>query len=346
VKTYVYNWMKHLRRRAAGEEIRAFPLLGDLGRLNHDASTLPAWTTISRLAALHAANRLGSPALDLLVAGSDVFHASNQVRRTPRRSLLTATIHDLTAYLMPEVHTRGNVEADRRFFEGILRRADGLIAVSENTRTDALRLLRLSPERVVTIHSGVADEYFDASPTRRARPYALYVGTIEPRKNLSTLLDAWGSLRADIRGEFDLVVAGPAGWGASSTLERIRAQATYLGYVPEADLPGLTAGAAAFVYPSLYEGFGFPVAQAMAGGVPVITSNLSCLPEVTGGAALLVDPRSPSEIGCAISRVLESVSLRSEMAARGREIAKRYRWACCAEESLNFFRKVAGRELH
>ena len=95
----------------------------------------------------------------------------------------------------------------------------------------------------------------------------LYVGTIEPRKNLDTLLDAWGKLSADLRDEFDLVIAGPEGWGSENTLARIRAEATYLGYVPEADLPGLVAGAAVFVYPSLYEGFGFPVVQAMAAGV-------------------------------------------------------------------------------
>ena len=127
------------------------------------------------------------------------------------------------------------------------------------------------------------------------RPYALYVGTVEPRKNLDRLLDAWQSLPASVREQFDLVVAGPEGWQSAGTMARLRAPAPgvrYLAYVPEPDLPGITAGAIVFVYPSLYEGFGFPVAQAMAAGVPVITSDLSSLPEVTGGAAALIDPRS------------------------------------------------------
>ena len=146
----------------------------------------------------------------------------------------------------------------------ILRRADGLIAVSENTRQDAIRLLKIAPEKIDTIYSGVAEEYFGAQPARRERAYVLYVGTIEPRKNLDTLLDAWRQLKPGLRQEFELVIAGPKGWGSESTLARVCAEATYLGYVPEADLPRLVAGAAVFVYPSLYEGFGFPVVQAMA----------------------------------------------------------------------------------
>jgi glycosyltransferase involved in cell wall biosynthesis len=189
----------------------------------------------------------------------------------------------------------------------------------------------------------VSEVIFDASPMKRARPYLLYVGTIEPRKNLLTLLDAWKQVTPALREKFELVVAGPVGWSAQETVARIRAEATYLGYVPEEDLPGLVAGATAFVYPSLYEGFGFPVVQAMAAGVPVVTSNVSCLPEVAGDAAVLVDPRSASEFAAAVTRLLESAKLRSELGRRGRERARRYRWEACAEESLQFFHRIGGR---
>lgn len=114
----------------------------------------------------------------------------------------------------------------------------------------------------------------------------------------------------------------------------------YLGYVPEDELPGLTAGATAFVYPSLYEGFGFPVAQAMAAGVPVITSNTSCLPEVAGEGALLVDPRSPREIQAALEKLLSSQSLRDQLRTAGTDRARRYRWEACARQSLEFFRRL------
>ena len=147
------------------------------------------------------------------------------------------------------------------------------------------------------------------------KPYFLFVGSIEPRKNVDTLLSAWESLPVSFRDEHELVVAGLPGWRSDTTTKRLmqanseKQGIRYLGYVPEPDLPALTAGAAAFVYPSLYEGFGIPVAQAMAAGCPVITSNVSSLPEITGGAAILIDPRSVAELSAAILRVGESSDL-------------------------------------
>ncbi|MBX9601973.1 MAG: glycosyltransferase family 4 protein [Bryobacteraceae bacterium] len=339
VKNYVWHWVNAMRGIAGRDAIRAFPFLGDLGALNHQGSPYPALPTLARLALVYGANVPG-PWLDLLHRGCEVFHASNQTRIAPRRMKLTATIHDLTCFLMPELHTRGNVGADRDFARGILARADRLIAVSENTRRDAIEVLKLDPGRVETIYSGVPDSFFVAKPAARSRPYVLFVGTIEPRKNLGALLDAWKQVKA--RERFDLIIAGPAGWSSERTLQRIRAESVYRGYVPEAEMPGLTAGATAFVYPSLYEGFGFPVAQAMAAGVPVVTSNTSCLPEVAAEAALYADPRSATEIAAQLDRVLESESLRTRMAAAGRERARAYRWDNCARASLRFFERVAG----
>lgn len=130
--------------------------------------------------------------------------------------------------------------------------------------------------------------------------------------------------------------------GSEETMARIRSEATYLGYVPEVDLPSLTAGATVFAYPSLYEGFGFPVAQAMAAGVAVLTSNNSSLREIARDGALLVDPKSPAEITRGLTRLLESESMRSEIARRGRARAEQFRWETCAERSLAFFRRIAG----
>jgi glycosyltransferase involved in cell wall biosynthesis len=340
IKSYTYHWVRHLRRLAQSDDIRAFPYLNDFGGLDHEASTLSEWQTLPRLALLYFVNVPGNPTLDWILGSSDIFHASNQVRIAPKHVKLTATVHDLTCWLMPQLHTAGNVRADRSFADNILRRAAGLIAVSENTRQDAIRLLNILPEKIETIYSGVPEEYFGAKPTSRQRPYVLYVGTIEPRKNLDTLLDAWRALKPELRQEFELVIAGPQGWGSENTLHRIRAEATYLGYVPEADLPGLVAGATVFVYPSLYEGFGFPVVQAMAAGVAVLTSNNSCLPEIAGDGALLVDPLSVSEIARSLTRLLESESQRAELAARGRERAQQFRWETCAAKSLAFFRSL------
>jgi glycosyltransferase involved in cell wall biosynthesis len=343
VKSYVYYWLRSLRAQArAGDEIRAFPFLGNFDRLDHEGSALGVWGTAPRIALVHALKVLGRPLLDAAIAGSDIFHASNQVPCAPGRARLTATVHDLTCWVMPELHTAANRHADQVFAGQVLKPAAGLIAVSENTRQDAIRILGVSPEKITTIHSGVAAEYFDAIPAYRPRPYVLSVGTIEPRKNLETLLDAWLGLRPELRQNFDLVVAGPRGWISGATFARVRAESTYLGYVPETQMPGLTAGAALLAYPSLYEGFGFPVVQAMAAGVAVVTSNNSCLPEIAGDAALLVDPRSAGEITAALSRLLESESERAALARRGRARAERFRWERCAAESLEFFHRIAG----
>jgi alpha-1,3-rhamnosyl/mannosyltransferase len=343
VKNYIHHWVRHLRLQSRGDEIRVFPFLGDLGELNHEASPMGASGTVSRLAFVHALRIFGSPLLDHAIPGADIFHASNLVRTVPRYARLTATVHDLTSWIMPDRNTQASFEADAQFADRILTRADGLIAVSENTRQDAIRILGIAPEKITTIHSGVAPEYFDAPPRKRDRPYLLSVGTIEPRKNYDTLLDAWTLVRADLRKEFDLVIAGPRGWASEETFARVQSEAIYLGYVPEPEMPGLFAGATLFLYPSLYEGFGFPAAQALAACVPVITSNTSALPEVARDGAVLVDPTDADAIAGAIERLLDSPSERTKLAGYGRASAERFRWEKCAEQSLAFFRRVISR---
>jgi len=144
--------------------------------------------------------------------------------------------------------------------------------------------------------------------------------------------------------EYELILAGPVGWGNTNVVERAQSMDSvrYIHYVPEADLAGLTAGATAFVYPSLYEGFGFPAAQAMAAGVPVLTSNVSSLPEVMGPAAVLVDPRSPADIRAGLEKLLTSPSLRERLIQEARLRAPLFRWEECARKSMTFFERVMG----
>ncbi len=343
VKNYQYHWIQALRRAAPEDNISLFPFFTGVGELDHERSAVSRAATLRGLALLHALNYLRLPLLEW-PARWDVIHASQLLRFPPRRSRVTATIHDMTCWSMPACHQSRNVVFTRRFGENVMTRAAGLIAVSECTRQDAIRILRLDPERVVTIYSGVDERFFDAAPARRAKPYFLYVGTIEPRKNIGTLLDAWSVLPASIRDEYDLVIAGPEGWGVAGLMSRLRNadSVKYIGYVNERDLPGLTAGATAFVYPSLYEGFGFPVVQALAAGAPVITSNVSSLPEVAGEAAMLIDPQSVDDLRGAMERLALSPSLRADLSARGRKRAELFRWDECARQSLEFFRRVAG----
>jgi glycosyltransferase involved in cell wall biosynthesis len=342
VKNYTYYWIQHLRREAGQDEILTFPRLGELPVLDHERSILGRARTHVHLGRVYLANAV--PALPLLnwtMPRADVFHVSNQIRNPPRNIQITATLYDMTTRLMPELHTAPNLRADESLAQNVFRRAAGLIAISENTRQDAVRLLGLDAGRIEVIYPGVPEVYFHAQATPDARPYVLFVGMIEPRKNVDALLDAWQNFR--LRGEFDLVIAGPGGWAAENTLARLASKpqgVRYLGYVSEEELPGLTAGAAVFVYPSLYEGFGIPVAQAMAAGVPVITSNTSCLPEIAGEGALLVDPRSPAEIRAALEKLLTSTELRHKLGESGRARAQQYRWENSARKSLDFFRRL------
>lgn len=348
VKNYLYYWITHLRRAAGTDTVATFPALGELGPLEHEASVAGRWRTLSGLGALALANYTQLPVLSLAARGAGVFHATNLVRRPPLNARLSTTLHDMTSRLMPELHPRGNLRADAAF-ASLVRRADGIIAVSASTRDDAVRTLGIPAWRITVIHSGIADAFFSppaaaADEVRRryglTRPFVLFVGTVEPRKNIDGLLDAWAAMPAGVREEFDLVLAGPLGWAPPATAARVRSM-RYLGYVPEPDLAPLTAAAAVFAYPSLYEGFGFPVAQAMAAGIPVVTSNVSSLPEIAGDAALLVDPRSQQELCDALMRLLTSPSLCAELSARGRERSQRFRWERCAAESWEYFRKLA-----
>ncbi len=345
VKNYVWHWLHAVSAAMPDDAIAAFPLLRAPGALNHEKSLYSTAFTMPRLLTLKLAN-VGIPGLiDAMVGGADVFHASNLVRSLPNRSKLTATLYDMTAELMPELHTAATRSAEAAFHERILRRAHGVIAISKASKRDAIRLLRLDERKVKVIYPGVDLRFFDAKPTTRNKPYILYLGTIEPRKNVDVLLDAWTSMPSALRDATDLLLAGATGWASERTLARLAAGvpgAHYLGYVPENDLPALTAGAIAFVYPSLYEGFGFPLAQAMAAGRACVSSNVSSMPEVAGDSALLVDPKSPSEIRNAIVRLVESESLRNELGRKARERARQFTWAAAGFASADFFKQTCG----
>jgi len=352
VKNYLYYWIRHLQREPAAD-VRLFPFLGEAAGLDHRKALAGPMATFFRLGLFFLMNRLPGGFSRSCFPPTDVFH-STRILNPPKRAKLTATIHDLTCWILPDTHLAANVQFERRYADCIWRRADGLIAVSENSRNDAVRLLNIPPERITVIYPGIPDAYFtvDLGEIERVRAwlriprrYLLYVGTIEPRKNVDLLLDAYGDLAKSLKDEFDLAIAGSHGWSGETTMRRLQSSppgVRYLGYVPEADLPALFAGAAAFAYPSLYEGFGFPVAQAMAAGVPVITSGVSSLPEITGGAAVLIDPRSRIELRDAIENLLTSPTRLADLSDRGRAQARRFSWPAAAAQSIDFFTRVIG----
>jgi glycosyltransferase involved in cell wall biosynthesis len=308
-------------------------------------------------AGIAAATLLGL-ALDRWVAGADVFHATDHLLPPLRRVPTVFTVHDLAFLTHPATHLPSNRAFLRLMMPRFVRAATVVIADSEATRRDLLRYYRVAPHKVRAVPLGVEPAFrpADAQAARAlvaeryalAVPYLLFVGTLEPRKNLRGLLDAFRQLISRHTGEGDvpaLAIAGARGWWyrdlyrAARELglgERVR----FLGRVSDADLPALYSAAAAFVYPSLYEGFGLPPLEALACGTPVVCSDRSSLPEVVGDAGLLVDPTRPGALAAALERILHDAALRQELRGRGLERAARYTWARTAAATAQVYEQA------
>jgi glycosyltransferase involved in cell wall biosynthesis len=282
-------------------------------------------------------NLVGRPALPPSLARADVVHATTGVAIPPvgARQRLVVTIHDLAFLRYPDAFDRRWRLMYRLGLRAAVRRAAVLVVPSTSTRDDLLEHTRLDPSRVRVVPLAAApppDGDVDTNGTLDRlgvpRPYVLYVGTLEARKNLDTLVRAYR--RVATRVPHALVLAGPRGW-RTDALERARAEGgagrvERIGPLSPDDLDVVYRNASAFVYPSRYEGFGLPVLEAMVRGVPTIASNASSLPEVAGDAALLVDPRSVEDLADAIERVLTDDALAARLSADGRRRAARFSW--------------------
>jgi glycosyltransferase involved in cell wall biosynthesis len=284
----------------------------------------------------------------------DVFHGPDA--RLPRftTAKTVVTIHDVASLVSDEY-------ADAKFrrmkidrYRDLLDRASCIITNSESTRRDMVRLLDAPPEKVRTVPMGVPEEFRPCGPQEQAavrsrygldKDFLLFVGAITRRKNIRRLLAAFREVSK--ARDVVLILAGRPGYGAAEELAPIgelglKDRVRLLGYVAEADLPALYSSAKLFLFPSLYEGFGIPVLEAMACGTPVVTSDCSSLPEVAGGAALLVDPSDIHAIAEAALRLLDDEPLRQDLAARGIERAKQFSWMRTARETLEIYKSLCG----
>jgi glycosyltransferase involved in cell wall biosynthesis len=275
----------------------------------------------------------------------DVYFAANYFlprlhSAVARRRVIT--IHDLTYKRFPELLQKETLENLERQMAREIAIADAVVCVSRSTRDDLLRYYPIDPSRAVAIHSGLgmlpAPEPVPGLPSR----YVLFVSTVEPRKNLGVLLDAFERLRDS--GEYDgsLVVVGKIGWKSEAIARRLRGRGiVHLDYLRAAQLATVYREAEVFVFPSIYEGFGFPLLEAMAHGVPSIAARSSSLPEVGGDAALYFAPTDVGELEAQLRRVLGDAALRAELVARGRARAAEFRWDMAAEETLRVLRRAA-----
>ncbi len=263
------------------------------------------------------------------------------------RRPMVVSIHDLTFQLFPEVH-----EGIKRFyFPAMIRssvfHAKEILVISDSTRRDLQRLLPASiGKTTVTLLAARPGLITRNQPARDGKPYVLFVGTLEPRKNLRRLIAAWASLLEAERGNTQLVVVGLVGWMVNDLMNEIRTDPSvvFKGYVEDAELASLMAGATALVYPSIYEGFGLPVIEAMAQGIPVLTSDIGATREVALGAAVLVDPASVDSIRQGLAQLLGDSELRDRLSHLGRERAAQFSWQAVASETLRVLAKAAGSE--
>ena len=292
-----------------------------------------------------------------LLGPVDVVHSTTfcvpHFRLRPKR--LVVTIYDLSFITHPELHLPANVAHCLDGTRLAVARADAIIAISEHTRRDLVERLGAPPDRItVTPLAHDADLARVTDPRRLAavrkkyglpEHFILFLGALEPRKNLPRLLEAYAALPAGLRRDVELVVAGMSGWLNDSIQARVvelglEESVHFAGYVDADDLAAVYSLATLLAYPSLYEGFGLPVLEAMACGTPVLTSNVSSLPEVVGDAAVLVEPADIGSITAGLRRLLESSVLRAELSTRGAARATTFSWDRCARQTLEVYRRA------
>ena len=285
-------------------------------------------------------------------SGYDLFHGTNYYApsiKIPR----VVNIYDMSYRLLPDCFTERRLRDINRKVTASAYDCDLIITGSLSAKRDIIRFLGLPSKKIVVIPNGV-DERFrpvnDKGKISSIREkynlpdkFILFVGTIEPRKNIELLIEAFSRLK----GEYKLVIAGAFGWkfeGVQKKVRvlRLRGQVHFTGYIPDEDLPLVYNAATIFVYPSLYEGFGFPPLEAMASGVPVVTSTSSSLPEIVGDSGLSVDSHDVEGLKNAMKRLLDDEGLRKELRGKGFLRAKKFSWEECAKRTLEVYRTLAG----
>ena len=289
-----------------------------------------------------------------VVGACDVFYAGDHLLPYLRGLCTLFLLADVTYLSHPATHSRLNRTFLQWMVPHFVRAADAVITISQSTLNQALARYDFIRDKVHVIYPGVNPDFRPThAPSRQAllraryslpARFLLHVGTLEPRKNLTMLFEAFKLANVE---DLKLVIAGQKGWLYRDMFARLQTlgleqHVIFTGHVPDQDLPALYSCAEAFAFPSLYEGFGLPVLEAMACGTPVISSNTSSLPEVAGDAALLVAPDDVRDWAQAITQLARDASLRAELSERGRQQAKRFTWQAAAQQTRALYRDIHG----
>jgi glycosyltransferase involved in cell wall biosynthesis len=291
---------------------------------------------------------------DLAALRPDLCHFTNSLAPLRAPCPLVITLHDMSLFVHASLHPLKSQLFVRPIIPLAIRRAAAIITVSYHARREIVDGLQVSPEKVHVIYEAAAPQFHvitDAAELDRVRqryhlqkPFVLYVGNIEPRKNLTRLVAAFAQARRQ-QSDLELILAGQLGWKYASLLRAIEdlklgSAVRRLGYVPDEDLPALYNLARVLAFPSLYEGFGLPVIEAMACGTPVLTSNGSSLAEIATGASILIDPLSVDDIAHGLVRLAGDDALHARLRTAGLARAAQFSWPRAAEETVRVYDAV------
>jgi len=291
-------------------------------------------------------------AISLFKRDMEILHCTALVPLVSNIATI-ATVYDLTYMLYPKTMKRtGHLWWNLLMPLGI-RKATQIITISQSTKNDLIRHYGIPSPKIHVIYPYVHPRFVESRATRSGlgltlpSKYILYVGTIEPRKNIASLVDAFALIKVREHLDHYLVIVGKKGWAYQDVFKKVESlglqrDIVFMGYIPDEQLPAVYAGADLFVYPSLYEGFGLPVLEAMACGVPVVASHSSSLPEVIGDAGILVPPSNVAEIASAIMRVVRDEGLREEMSQRSLLRAKELSRERFVGQTLQVYKEVLG----
>ncbi|HWE61034.1 MAG TPA: glycosyltransferase family 1 protein [Chloroflexota bacterium] len=363
VGNYTMNLVAELRRLHAANAEASFLYFANRGeRLDLSSTDAPGLARIyprDRLPSRMVWMQAGLPR-SIARTRPDICHFPNHLAPLFRMDIAPyiLTLHDMSVYRCPEHHALKTVLTHRTIMAHAARHARAIVTVSESARQDILHYLKVPPERVRVVYEGAGSRFQAlAAPgdaddqvvrQRYGLPehYILTVSTLEPRKNHARLIQAFTQLVQQEGLPHHLVVVGARGWKERALFEtaarhNLSGRIHFLGYVPSADLPGLYRAASLFAFPSLYEGFGLPVLEAMACGVPCIISTDPALREVAGAeAAVVVDPHSVADIAAGLHRVLANPRLARQLQAKGIARASTFGWQTCAAETYALYREV------
>lgn len=281
----------------------------------------------------------------------DILHCPAHVIPLFSSQITVVTVHDLAFKLFPKTFRWQNRIYLNLIVPLSIKRADMIIAVSKNTKEDIVKEYGINPDKIKVIYNGVNDKYKPIKNKKTTnklkekyklpKNYILYLGTLEPRKNIKRLIKAFDKLN---HNDLKLVIAGGKGWLYDDIFKLVKTlnlenKIIFTGYIDEEDIVPLYSSATIFIYPSLYEGFGLPPLEAMACGTPVITSNISSLPEVVGDAAITVDPYDINDIASSIRQILNNKILQEDLRKKGLQQAQKFSWEKTAEETLKLYKE-------